>query len=116
MNLSVSHSDVGDARGNSYWIIGLVIISTLLTGFTVYDQVFNRVGLNFIWDEQLRFQRWVIEGTSIDPWQYRIFAPYLIEGIRGFVEWIGLTSSYGRIFFGLRIVQNFLIFISVGWY
>ena len=116
MNLSESHSDVGDIRGGTYWNIGLIIISILLTGFTVFDQVFNRVGLKYIWDEQLRFQRWVIEGTSIDPWQYRIFAPYLIEGIRRFVEWIGFASSYGRIFFGLRILQNLLIFITVGWY
>jgi len=116
LNLSESHSDVGDTRGSIYWNIGLIAISILLTVFTIYDQVFNRVGLAYIWDEQLRFQRWVIEGSSIDPWQYRIFAPYLIEGIRGFVEWIGFTSSYGRIFFGIRILQNFLIFIAVGWY
>lgn len=116
MNLSESHSDVGDIRGGTYWNIGLITISILLTGFTVYDQVFHRVGLQFIWYEELRGQRWVIEGTSIDPWQYRIFAPYVIEGIRWFVEWIGLTASYGRIFLGLRILQNLLIFIAVGWY
>ncbi len=116
LNLSESHSDVGDIRGGTYWNIGLITISILLTGFTVYDQVFHRVGLQFIWYEELRGQRWVIEGTSIDPWQYRIFAPYVIEGIRWFVEWIGLTASYGRIFLGLRILQNLLIFIAVGWY
>jgi hypothetical protein len=98
------------------WQILLIAASLLLTAFTVYEQVFHRVGLTYIWDEQLRFHRGVIEGTTIDPWQYRILAPYLIQAAHAIVKSLEFTPSYGRLFFALRIVQNFLIFIAAGIY
>jgi len=98
------------------WGFLVLLSSILLSAFTVYDQVFHRVGLQYICDEQLRFHRWVIEGTSIDPWQYRIFVPYLIESCRDFFELVGGAFSYGRIFFGLRLFQNFLIFLFFSRY
>lgn len=98
------------------WWMGFLLLSAVLSMFTVYDQVFRRVGEKFIWDEQLRFQRWVIEGTSINPWQYRILVPYLIEGIREIMLSLGFVGSYLKIFFGLRLIQNFLIFIMIALY
>jgi hypothetical protein len=98
------------------WQILLVASSLLLTAFTVYEQVFRRVGLTYIWDEQLRFHRGVIEGITFDPWQYRILAPYLIQAAHAIVKYLGFTPSYGRLFFALRIIQNFLIFIVMGIY
>jgi hypothetical protein len=93
------------------WRAFIVLTALLLTLFTVYDQVFRRVSLKYIWDEQLRFHRWIIEGTSIDPWQYRVLAPYLIEAVRWAFEALAIPFSYGRAFFGLRLMQNMLIFL-----
>jgi len=59
------------------WILGLVAASLALTAFTVYDQVFNRTGLAFLLDEQLRFHRWIIEGTSTDRRQCRVLTAHL---------------------------------------
>jgi len=98
------------------WWMGYLLLAAVLSIFTVYDQVFRRVGEKFIWDEQLRFQRWVMEGTSIDPWQYRIFVPYLIDVIRKILIDLGFVGSYLKIFFGLRLIQNFLIFIMTALY
>jgi hypothetical protein len=98
------------------WQILLVASSLLLSAFTVYHQVFHTTGLTYMHDEQLRFHRAVLDGTSIDPWQYRILAPYLIQTIHAIVKSLGVTPSYGRIFFALRFIQNFLIFIAAGTY
>jgi hypothetical protein len=99
-----------------FWWMGFLLLAAVLSIFTVYDQVYHRVGEKFIWDEQLRFQRWVIEGTSVDPWQYRIFVPYLIDAIHEIaIDW-GFIGDYLKIFFGLRLIQNFLIFIMVALY
>ncbi|MEJ2551752.1 MAG: hypothetical protein P8Z42_11060 [Anaerolineales bacterium] len=94
------------------WWVGLILLAAALSLFTVYDQVFHRVGEEFIWEEQLRFQRWVVEGTSVDPWQYRIFVPYLIEGVREIIKGLGFAASYAKVFFALRLLQNFLIFVA----
>lgn len=95
---------------NKSWMFLLIISSAFLSIFTVYDQVFHRTGLGYIWDEQLRFHQWVIEGTSVNPWQYRILAPYFIELTRSVFEFLDIGFSYARVFFGIRIIQNFLIF------
>jgi hypothetical protein len=100
----------------TFWWMGFLLLAGVLSLFTVYDQVFRRVGEKFIWDEQLRFQRWVIEGTSIDPWQYRILVPYLIDVTRKILIDLGFVGSYLKIFFGLRLFQNFLIFIMIALY
>jgi hypothetical protein len=98
------------------WWIGLLLLASALSIFTVYDQVFHRVGEEFIWEEQLRFQRWVMEGTSVDPWQYRVLVPYLIEGVREIIKGLGFAASYAKVFFALRLLQNFLIFVAAGCY
>ena len=105
----ITDSDIKRAR--AIWTSVLILSALLFALFTVYDQVFHRVNLKYIWDEQLRFHRWVIEGTSIDPWQYRILTPYSIEAIRWIFDSFGFSFSYGRVFFGVRLLQNFLIFL-----
>jgi hypothetical protein len=94
----------------------IIGVSLVLTGFTVYDQIFHRVGLAFMQDEQLRFHTEVISGNSTDPWQYRILAPYIIESVHGWIRSLGLELSYTRIFIDLRLFQNFLIFVSCWFY
>ncbi len=104
------------ARPDLRWLIAIFSLAVVLAGFTVYEQIFHRVGLKYIWDEQLRFHRWVIEGTSVDPWQYRILAPYIIEGIHWVVKQLGFVPSYGRIFFAVRMLQNFMVFTVAAVY
>lgn len=88
------------------------LIALLLSLFVVYDQVFNRIGLDYLWDEQLRlFHRGVIEGTAIDPWQFRILSPYLLEGLKHVLSGIGIDISYVRLFIGFRFLQTFAIFL-----
>jgi hypothetical protein len=104
------HDESDGFKNNKTWFFLLIISCALLSGFTVYDQVFHRTGLDYILDEQLRFHRGVIEGTSVNPWQYRILVPYLIELARTIFNFLGLEISYLRTFFGLRLFQNLLIF------
>ncbi len=95
-----------------HWDSLKLLIAFLLSLFVVYDQVFNRIGLDYLWDEQLRlFHRSVIEGTAINPWQFRILSPYLLEGLKQILSGIGIDISYIRLFIGFRFLQTFVIFL-----
>jgi hypothetical protein len=96
----------------SSWKLVFLAACLFLTGFTVYDQVFHQTGLAFLWDEQLRFHRWVIEGTAADPWQYRILAPYLIEGGVRLATQLGYEGPHVFVFVVTRLLQNTLMFMA----
>ncbi len=98
------------------WRIGLIFIAFLLGGFSAYDQIVFRVGTKFIWNEQLRFHRWLIEGISYDPWQYRVLASYLIEWALELQRSLGLGASFALIAAVLRLLQNIALFLMAAAY
>lgn len=110
------NNEIDRWKNSKIWFFLLITSCSLLSVFSVYDQVFHRTGVDFITDEQLRFHRGVIEGTSINPWQYRILVPYIIEFARKFVEILGQKVSYLRLFIGLRFFQNLFIFYLFAQY
>lgn len=98
------------------WTVAFVLICTLFSLFTVYDQITERTGFDFLITKELKRHRALVEGTSADPWQYRILGDYLIEGIIRLARRIGISSAELKAFIIFRVFQNFFIFIAAGCY
>jgi hypothetical protein len=60
--------------------------------------------------EQWARHRAVIEGTAIDPWQYRILSEWIVEGMLKFVLAVGAAHPVLTTFVLVRVLQNILIF------
>jgi hypothetical protein len=98
------------------WALVLVVVSLMFSLFTVYDQITERTGIEFLMTKQLRRHREVVEGRSFDPWQYRIFSDYLVAAVIKAARWLGVGSPELRSFAAVRVLQNLLIFITAGVY
>ncbi len=103
-------------RASRQWMLLLLSIALFLALFTVYDQVVHRKGLDYLWDTQLRFHRWILEGVSVSPWQYRVFSPYVIEGIIRILQELGHPAPHALVFVAFRVLQNMAIFTLCGLY
>jgi hypothetical protein len=108
--------NLADDRQLLTWVLVLVVVSILFSLFTVYDQITERTGIEFLLTKQLRRHREVVEGRSFDPWQYRIFGDYLVAAVIKAARWLGVGSVEIRSFALVRLAQNFLIFIVAAVY
>lgn len=88
----------------------IVAILVLLSAYTVYAQ-FENPEIKDRLDIQIGRHNAVITGIAPDPWQYRVFAEWLVEGVVGFVKLLGLEEAYFGAFVFLRVAQNLGIFI-----
>ncbi len=57
---------------------------------------------------QMEYHTLFMEARTIDPWQYRVLAPSLIEGLMRLTE--GLPRHVALSFMSVRLLQNLLIF------
>lgn len=94
----------------------IVVAAIVLSLATIYVQV---MALEFKYIEQgnqILRHRAVLDGTSGDPWQYRVLSEYLVEGV---------LQAYARLhaprpillgFVGFRLLQNLLLFALAAAY
>lgn len=114
----VTRSATGARLGRQQIFWGLAVFGAcvLFSLFTVFDQVLNRTGIEFLENDQLMRHRNVLEGRAIDPWQYRIFAEYVVEVAIRAANWLGLSSAVLKAFVAVRVAQNLLIFLAAAVY
>ena len=112
----VPASETGHQASAWRWIGLLVVIALGLALFTVYDQVVHRKGVEYLWDTQLRFHRWIMEGVSPAPWQYRVLTAYLMEGVIRWFQALGHPSPHAIVFVAFRVLENTAIFALCGLY
>lgn len=94
--------------------IAIVILCILaFSGSTVYRQVLSLDKPYMAYLEQgLQIQRHndVLQGSAPNPWQYRILADYLVEGVIQLFKNLDVSHPVGSAFIAFRFVQNVLIF------
>ena len=104
------------SRRHLAWPIALLIVALLLTFFTVYDQILNRTGIEFLLDDQLERNQAVLAQQAKDPWQYRVFPELVVGAAIRLTRAIDLRSPELIAFAGVRSIQNFAIFIAAAVY
>lgn len=67
-----------------------------------------RPALHYLETDQVARHRAVLEGRAGDPWQYRVFATWLNEGLFRAAQRLG-DVSLPETFVAVRLVQNWLI-------
>lgn len=91
----------------------IFICIVLFSILTVYVQVTSLDKPFMAYLEQgLQIQRHnaVLQGTAPNPWQYRILADYLVEGVIQIFRSLDISHPVGSAFIAFRFVQNLLIF------
>lgn len=90
------------------------ICALLFSILTVYLQVMalDKPFLYYL-EQGLQIQRHtaVLQGTAGNPWQYRVLADYLVEGLIGLFRNLGVPHPLASAFVSFRFVQNLLIFL-----
>lgn len=87
-----------------------LVCAVVFGSYSVYRQV-NTLGIQYI-EEGYQYQRhvWVLEGTSTDPWQYRVLSEYLAEGVLSVTAKLGVPHPIAVAFIGFRLVQTILVY------
>ncbi|MFQ5924050.1 MAG: hypothetical protein ACE5M4_14530, partial [Anaerolineales bacterium] len=98
------------------WPIALLLTSLLLTFFTVYDQILNRTGIEFLLGDQLERHQAVLAQQAIDPWQYRIFPELVVGAAIRISRAIDLKNPEISAFAAVRGIQNLAIFLAAAAY
>ncbi|MBK6792283.1 MAG: hypothetical protein IPG80_07020 [Anaerolineales bacterium] len=97
---------MGDSKSRR---LVVVLVLSLLTVYTVYTQFENPEIKGRLEIQEGRHMA-VMTGTALNPWQYRVFAEWLIEGAVRLSASLGLGQGYFAVFLALRLIQNAVIF------
>jgi hypothetical protein len=103
-------------RETAWWAVALLSACVLFSLFTVFDQVMNRTGIEFLLNDQLTRHQRVLDGTAVDPWQYRLLPEYVVEAAIRIARGLGLSSPVLKAFVAVRVAQNLLIFLVAAAY
>jgi hypothetical protein len=94
----------------------IVCCAGTLSLLTVYLQA-TQLGLAFLEQgHQIEYHRAILQGTSTDPWQYRVLSEYLVEGVIGLAGGLGIPHPVAMAFIFVRVLQNLLIFVVAAYY
>src|SRR5512141_404883 len=89
----------------------IILVGAVVFGsYSVYRHV-NVLGIQYI-EEGYQYQRhvWVLEGTSTDPWQYRVLSEYVVEGVLSVTTKLAVPHPIAVAFVTFRLVQTILVF------
>ncbi len=94
--------------------IGFITLCILLfSTFTVYIQVtaLEKPYMAYL-EKGLQIQRHtdVLQGKAPNPWQYRVLADVLVEGVIQIFRNLAISHPVGSAFISFRFLQNVLIF------
>ncbi len=97
-----------------FW--GALLALTLILSYAVtYAQV-DDVTLHFLKVQQEKVHLQMMQGVAGDPWQYRILADWMINGISMSLHGLGFSLPEVPIFIAFRFFQCILIFLTAGVY
>lgn len=109
---------IGKAQARGRLLEGVIFLGCafLFSLFTVFVQV-KALGLSYL-EEGGQIQRHVavLQGTAGDPWQYRVLAEYLVEGVIRVFHRAGIPRPIASAFISFRVFQNVLIFLLAAIY
>lgn len=91
----------------------LTICIILFSVLTVYLQVMAlEKPFMYYLEQGLQIQRHndVLQGNAPNPWQFRVLADYLVEGVITLFKNLDIAHPVGSAFIAFRFVQNLLIF------
>ena len=95
----------------------IVCCALLLSLFTVTVQIRAAGGFSYLAGEQMKRHDAVIQGTTGNPYQYRILSEYLVEEIIVLLRHLGTPFPEISAFIIFRILQNIIIFsLAVMYY
>jgi hypothetical protein len=95
-------------------VVFVLVCALLFSLLTVYLQVMSlEKPFVFYLEQGLQMQRHtaVLQGTAVNPWQYRILADYLVEGAIWLFQNLDIPRPIASAFIAFRFVQNLLIFL-----
>jgi hypothetical protein len=99
--------------GKTLSLIFILLCVVAFSTLTVYLQV-TALDKSFMYylEQGLQIQRHtdVLQGTAPNPWQYRILADYLVEGVIQLFRNLDVSHPLASAFIAFRFVQNLLIF------
>ena len=94
-------------------IVFILICILLFSTITVYLQVqaLDKPFMAYL-EQGLQIQRHnaVLQGSAPNPWQYRVLADYLVEGVIRLFQNLDIAHPIASAFIAFRFVQNALIF------
>jgi hypothetical protein len=93
----------------------ILLSAVLLSLFTVYTHV-QYLKNFFETGGQLQRHLDVLKGQAVDPWQYRILATYLIEGMIQLFKKLSIFHSENSVFIFFRFLQGVAIFLLEYFY
>jgi len=98
---------------NKLYILGLAIFLGVLTvGMQIHPYAISNAE-RFAYIEtgpQMLRHEVLLDGQAGNPWQYRVLAPYLAEGLLQISDSVGVPRPALVVFIGLRILQNIVLF------
>jgi hypothetical protein len=94
-------------------VLVLILMSVILYSLlTVYLQ-YSTLGLHYIEDgKQMERHLAVMNATAGNPWQYRILAEYVAEGIIQILRALNFPHYVAVAFISFRVIQNIFIFLT----
>ncbi len=98
------------------WAVMLVASALLFSLMLAALQV-REVGWEYlVGGDQLKRHRAVLEGTSIDPWQYRVLSEYAVEGALRLARHLPVAQPDPVAFVALRVLQNLVLLLLAAVY
>lgn len=101
-------------QANIGTILGYILAVVLLSGYALASHYFEMGYENIVNTVQYARHQLLLKGESpfFNPWQYRILAPYMVEGMAQIGLFLGLsvTKTYFIVFMGFRFIEHLLIF------
>ena len=92
------------------FVLICIVLFSILTVY-VQVQVLDKPFMAYL-EQGLQIQRHndVLQGSAPNPWQYRVLADYLVEGMIQLFKSLNISHPIGSAFIAFRFIQNVLIF------
>ena len=102
-----------NGRIEKFIIVCCAIVFSLLT---VALQVRASGGVAYLEGEQLKRHNAVIQGTTGNPYQYRVLSEYLVEGVIRVLRTARCPFPVVSAFITVRLIQNMFLFVLAAFY
>lgn len=89
----------------------VIVVVLLSIGLTLVYFHFQSTDITDKLDLQISYHQSVMAGQSVNPWQYRLFSEWVLEGLVRLVASLGAKNSFYFAALILRIIQNAAIYL-----
>ncbi|HET9328174.1 MAG TPA: hypothetical protein VFQ05_15510 [Candidatus Eisenbacteria bacterium] len=99
-----------ETPGTMLWVTGTAL---LLSVFTVYLHL-KELGRAYVLEYQVPRHLAMLAGTAGNPWQYRVFSAWVVEGFHQALATVGIHDPLIAAFIAVRVLAETAMFI-VAW-